>query len=45
MKYSRGAGVCLLRAAPANAVTFLGYEYTVRGLLHLDMLLDREARL
>merc|ERR1719273_506068 len=39
----RGAGVCLLRAVPANAATFLAYEYTVRGLLHLDILLARDA--
>merc|ERR1719220_1481277 len=39
----RGAGVCLLRAVPANTATFLAYEYTVRGLLHLDILLARDG--
>jgi len=28
----RGAGVVLIRAAPANAATFIGYEYTLRVL-------------
>ena len=42
-QYSRGAGVCLLRAVPANAATFLAYEYTVRGLLNLDILLGRDG--
>lgn len=29
----RGAGVILLRAFPANAATFIGYEWTIRGLV------------
>merc|ERR1719266_1802234 len=29
----RGAGVVLLRAYPANAATFIGYEWTMRALL------------
>merc|ERR1711997_1138549 len=40
----RGLGVCLLRAVPANAATFLAYEYTVRGLVNLDILLDKDGR-
>jgi len=28
----RGLGVVLLRAAPANAATFIGYEYTLKAL-------------
>ena len=44
LKYSRGLGVCLLRAVPANAATFLAYEYTVRGLVNLDILLGKDGR-
>jgi solute carrier family 25 carnitine/acylcarnitine transporter 20/29 len=32
----RGAGVVLLRAFPANSATFIGYEWTLRGLLLLS---------
>jgi len=28
----RGAGVVLLRAGPTNAATFVGYEWTLRGI-------------
>eukprot|EP00091_Calanus_sinicus_P020248 TRINITY_DN5430_c0_g1_i1.p1 TRINITY_DN5430_c0_g1~~TRINITY_DN5430_c0_g1_i1.p1 ORF type:complete len:294 (+),score=70.37 TRINITY_DN5430_c0_g1_i1:52-933(+) len=33
----RGAGVILLRAFPANAATFIGYEWTIRGLILVDL--------
>jgi len=32
----KGAGVILLRAFPANAATFIGYEWTIRSLLLID---------
>ena len=32
----RGAGVILVRAFPANAATFIAYEWTIRGLVSLD---------
>ena len=32
-----GAGVILLRAFPANAATFIGYEWTIRGLVLVDL--------
>ena len=39
----RGSAVILVRAFPANAATFLAYEYTMRGLVSLDLLLGREV--
>jgi len=33
----RGAGVILVRAFPANAATFIGYEWTIRGLILVDL--------
>ena len=33
--FYRGYGVCILRAAPANAVTFMGYEWTM-GILNRE---------
>jgi len=33
----RGAGVVLLRAFPANSATFIGYEWTIRGLVLLQL--------
>ena len=36
----RGSGVILLRAFPANAATFIAYEYTIRGLVSMDCYLD-----
>jgi len=39
----RGSGVILVRAFPANAATFLAYEYTMRGLVSLDLLLGRDV--
>jgi len=33
----RGAGVILVRAFPANAATFIGYEWTIRGLIFVDI--------
>jgi len=33
----RGSGVILLRAFPANAATFIGYEWTIRGLIMVDL--------
>jgi len=39
----RGSAVILVRAFPANAATFLAYEYTMRGLVNLDLLLGREV--
>ena len=32
----RGAGVILVRAFPANAATFIGYEWTIRGLILVE---------
>jgi len=33
----RGSGVILIRAFPANAATFIGYEWTIRGLILADL--------
>jgi len=33
----RGAGVILVRAFPANAATFIGYEWTIRGLILVEL--------
>ena len=43
MSHFRGSGVILVRAFPTNAATFLAYEYTMRGLVSLDLLLGREV--
>merc|ERR1719210_1298875 len=37
----RGSGVILVRAFPANAATFLAYEWTIRGLVSADTALAR----
>ena len=36
----RGSGVILVRAFPANAATFIAYEWTIRGLVNVDCYLD-----
>jgi len=32
----RGAGVLLLRAFPANSAQFIGYEWTIRGIVYVS---------
>ena len=32
----RGAGVLLLRAFPANSAQFIGYEWTIRGIVYIS---------